>query len=160
MFEFEPGLMIWTTVSFGLLVLLLYKMALPPILAFLATREKQIADALAESEASRKEAAELLAEQKKQLAEINRKAEQIVAEAKTEGRKTMDEIVQQANQEAKRLVDKGEAELEQKKTELLAEARQEIANLVVEVSSKIIKRRLTAADDQRLITEALQNERN
>lgn len=156
MFEFEPGLMIWTTVSFGLLVLLLYKLALPPLLAFLAEREKQIADALAMAESERAASAQLLQENKRQLAEINRKAEQLIEQAKDEGRRTRDEIVKNADQEAKRLVERARFDLERDKQALLTAARQEITNLVIEVSSKVLRRRLTVADDQKLIATALE----
>ena len=148
-------MMIWTTVSFGLLVLLLYKTALPPLLAFLAAREKQIADALATAETERQASARLLQENKKQLAEINRKAEALIEQARSEGQRTRDEIVQNAGLEAKRLLEKAKFELEREKQGIVTAARREITELVIETSAKVLRRSLTGDDDRKLVEAAL-----
>jgi F-type H+-transporting ATPase subunit b len=155
MLEFEPGLIIWTTVSFALLVLLLYKVALPPLLAFLAQREKMIADSLAQAAADRQESAALLAEHKKALAEVHHKAEQLLNEARAEGRVVRTEIIAKADQEAERLLLKAQAELGKEKEAILREVRESVADLVTLAAGKAVRRLLTAEDDQRIIKESL-----
>jgi F-type H+-transporting ATPase subunit b len=155
MLEFEPGLFIWTAVSFGLLVLLLYKVALPPLLDFLAQREKMIADSLAAAAADRQESAALLAEHKKALAEVHHKAEQIINEARVEGRGVRAEIIAKAGQEAERLLVKAQAELGKEKETILREVRESVADLVMLAAGKAVRRLLTAEDDQRIIKESL-----
>jgi F-type H+-transporting ATPase subunit b len=156
MLEFEPGLFIWTAVSFGLLVLLLYKVALPPLLAFLAQREKLIADSLAEAEADRRESAALLAEHQKALAEVHRKAEQIINEARAVGRQEKEGIVATASKEAERLITRAQAELSKEKESILQEARETVAELVTIATGKALRRLVTAADDQKIIKESLE----
>lgn len=155
MLEFEPGLFIWTVVSFGLLVLLLYKVALPPLLGLLAQREKMIDDSLAAAEADRKESAALLVEHQKALAEVHHKAEQIISEARTAGRQEKEGIVATASKEADRLIARAQAELGKEKESILKEARETVAELVTLATGKALRRLVTAADDQKIIKESL-----
>ena len=155
MLEFEPGLFIWTTVSFALLVLLLYKAALPPLLAFLAQREKLIADSLAAAAADRQGSAALLAEHKKALAEVHNKAEQIIQAARVEGVGVRAEIIAKADQEAERLLIKAQTELGKEKEAIMREVRESVADLVTLAAGKALRRLLTAEEDQRIIKESL-----
>ncbi len=150
---------IWTAVSFGLLVLLLYKVALPPLLAFLAQREQQIADQLAAAAADQQRSAELLAQHKKELAEVHRKAEELLAQARDEGRKTRDEIIAKAGGEAGLILEKAKQDLAREKSAVLSEARKEIVDLVTAAAGKILRQKLTAEQDRALIERSLQESR-
>jgi F-type H+-transporting ATPase subunit b len=155
MLEFEPGLFIWTIVSFGLLVVLLYKVALPPLLAFLAQREKMIADSLVEADENRKRSEDLLAEYKKKLAEVHKNAEKIIAGATEEGRKAKDEIISKASHEADRIIEKAKYELVKEKNNILVEAQREIVGLVAAATGRVLQRVITADEDKRLIEQSL-----
>ena len=155
MFEFEPGLIIWTSVSFGLLVLLLYRVALPPLLELLARREKTIAEALAAAAEERQKALAEMAGVKQALAGANQKAEQIVAQAQIEGEKLKEGLVRTARQESEMLVAKAKEELNREKNELLAEVQQRTAELVVAAAGRIVRKKIDPVENQRLIEESL-----
>ena len=159
MLEFEPGLFIWTTVSFLLLVVLLYKIGLPPILAFLAQREQQIADQLAAAADNQKRSEQLLAEHKKALAAVHQKAELILTESRDEGRRTRDEIIAKANSEAGRVITRAKLDLEREKNEIMTQAKQELVGLVTAAAGKVLRRKLTAEEDRALIEKSLQENR-
>jgi len=156
MFEFEPGLIIWTSVSFGLLVLLLYRVALPPLLVFLAQREQTIVSALAEAVESRKKAEAELGAVKLRLAEASQKAEKIVEQAKLEGEKLKTDIVKAARQESEMVAAKAKEELHREKNALLAEVQQRTADLVAAAAGRILRRKIDPSEDRRLIEESLQ----
>ncbi|MDD4179522.1 MAG: F0F1 ATP synthase subunit B [Candidatus Margulisbacteria bacterium] len=155
MFEFEPGLIIWTSVSFGLLVLLLYRVALPPLLALLEKREGQIAAALAESAASQQQAKALLEEHKIKLAEFHHSAEKIMAETKSEAEKARAEILDKANREAGRVLEKTQLDLAREKERIMAEAKATLLDLVAAAASRVLRRSITPEDNRRIIIESL-----
>lgn len=155
MLEFEPGLFIWTTVSFLLLVVLLYKIGLPPILAFLAERERRIADQLAAAADNQRRSEQVLAEHKKELAAVHQKAELILAESREEGRRAKEDVLAKANTEADRVLARAKLDLEREKKEVMNQARQEIVGLVTAAAGKVLRQKLTADQDRALIEKSL-----
>ena len=80
MFKFEPGLIIWTLVSFFILLILLKKVAFPPILQGMKKREETIKQQLDEAQKTKKEAETLMEDYKRQLAEARSEAQKIINE--------------------------------------------------------------------------------
>lgn len=159
MLEFQPGLIIWTCVSFGLLVLLLSKVALPPILAFLAQREKSIADAIEEAAKNQKRSEDLLAEYKGQLTQINQKADQILSEAKNEGDRLKTEILERAEKQATLVTQRASQDIAREKDKIIDEVRRSTAELVALAAGKVLRKVISAEDNRQLIEESL-NERD
>lgn len=155
MLEFEPGLIIWTSVSFGILVLLLYKVALPPILALLAQREKIISDSINESVANREMAKKLLEEHKQKLSEIHQSADQIVERAKKEGEKLKAELLEQAGKQAESMSERTRQDLAREKEQILAEVRRDTAELVAAAASTVLRRVVNLEDHRRMIDESI-----
>src|SRR4030042_672984 len=78
MFKAEPGLIIWTIISFFLLLGLLWKVAYPQILKGMKKREETIKQQLEEAQKTKKEAENLLEDYKRQLAEARSEAQKII----------------------------------------------------------------------------------
>ena len=68
MFEINPGLIVWTILTFIAAAVILRAYAWKPLLAALAAREERIRAQIAEAETARREAERLLEENKAQLA--------------------------------------------------------------------------------------------
>ena len=81
----QPGLIIWTLVTFALLLVILRKLAWKPMLEMLDKREKSISDALSKSEQAKAEAEKILADQKAILAEARRDAQQLIERSRQDG---------------------------------------------------------------------------
>lgn len=155
MFEVEPGLIFWTSVSFGLLVLLLYRWALPPIMAFLEQREKLIAGQLQAAAESQQQAAVLVEEQKKHLAQVRAQTEQIIDRAKQEGEKLQLASQAQADKRAELILERAKREIEQEKQKLITAVRQETAELVTLATGKLLRRLITPEQHHRIIEETI-----
>lgn len=155
MLEFEPGLIIWTTISFGILVLLLYKAALPPLLALLAQREKNIADALSEAAANRLAAEKLIEEHRRKLAEIHQAADKILERSKSEGVKLKEEILARAEKQAELLSERARQDLSKEKDKIISEVREHTAEMVAAASAKLLRQKFSLEDNRRLIDESL-----
>jgi F-type H+-transporting ATPase subunit b len=155
MLEFEPGLIIWTSVSFGLLVLLLYRIGVPVLIALLQTREKLIADTLAEVADAKKQAEAVLLENRQQLKLVQQEADRILTQAKLEGEKLRDETVLKAEKKARFIVEQGQQELSQQQGKLESDVRQNMAELLAAAAGKLLHRIVSRDEHHKLIAESL-----
>lgn len=74
----EPGLMIWTLITFGVAVLVLTVFAFKPLQKALDARRQNIQDGMDAAEAARAEALRLLEEYKATLAKVRGESEEIL----------------------------------------------------------------------------------
>ena len=155
MFEIETGLIIWTSVSFAILVILMYKLALPPILAMLREREKTISKALSQAEERRRRSEELLAGYRQKLAEAAQMGGKMLEEAKREGEKLKLEMIDSGRKNADLLLARAQEDLKKEKNKLVAEIKSETADLVTLAASKVIRKNLDKGQNIKIIRESL-----
>jgi F-type H+-transporting ATPase subunit b len=153
MFKAEPGLIIWTIISFILLVLLLWKVAYPQILKGMKTREETIKQQLEEAQKTKKEAENLLEDYKRRLAEARSEAQKIINEGKSLGENMRKEIVQKAQEESNQIVKRAQEEIELQKQKAILELQGKIADLSIMAATKIINKSLNTEDNRRLVEE-------
>ena len=79
------GLMIWTLVTFVIVLIVLRKFAFGPIQQLIDTRRQAIVSDLDAAQAAREEAQTSLAEYRQQLAEARKEANKIVEDARRVG---------------------------------------------------------------------------
>lgn len=153
MFKAEPGLIIWTLISFFLLLILLAKLAYPQILKGLKKREETIQQQLEEARKTKQEAAALLEDYKRQIAEARSEAQKMINEGKGLGENMRKEIVQKAQQESNQIVKRAQEEIELQKQKAILEIQEKIADLSIMAASKIINKSLNTEDNRRLVEE-------
>ena len=142
----HSGLIIWTIITFLVVLFVLKKFAWPQLLAALDEREQRISDALATAEQARQEAEEVLREHRQKLTAADEEARKIVAEAREAGAHVRQRIVSQAREEAERMIDQARTSIESEKRTAVAELRRETANLAVQAAGVLIDANL---DDER-----------
>jgi len=153
MFKAEPGLIIWTLISFFLLLVILKKLAFPQILKALKKREETIQQQLEEARKTRQEAENLLGEYKRQLGEARSEAQKVINEGKELGENIRKEIIQKAQQESNQIVKRAQEEIELQKQKALLELQEKIADLSIMAASKVINKSLNPDDHRRLVEE-------
>ena len=153
MFKPEPGLIIWTLISFFILLILLKKVAFPPILKGMKKREETIKQQLEEAQKTKKEAEDLLEGYKRQLAEARSEAQKIINEGKSLGENMRKEIVQKAQVESNQIVKRAQEEIELQKQKAILELQEKIADLSIMAATKIINKSLNTEDHRRLVEE-------
>jgi F-type H+-transporting ATPase subunit b len=153
MFKAEPGLIIWTLISFFLLLVLLAKLAYPQILKGLKKREETIQQQLEEARKTKQEATSLLDDYKRQLSEARAEAQKIMNEGKELGENMRKEIVQKAQQESNQIVKRAQEEIELQKQKAILEIQEKIADLSIMAASKVINKSLNTEDHRRLVEE-------
>jgi F-type H+-transporting ATPase subunit b len=149
------GTVFWSTVSFLIVLFLLKKMAWGPIIASLKEREEGIANALNEAQRAREEMAKLHAGNEQLLKEARAERDRILKEAKEIAEKSKAEIVAKAQSEAERRTAAAIVEIDNQKKAAIADLKNQAANLSIEIAEMLVKDKLTDADKQRALNEAL-----
>ena len=155
MLDPNPGLIIWTIVTFVLLLIVLRKFAWKPLLTALHDRESSIRGTLEHAENAKAEAERILEENRKQLAKAGEEAQKILAEGRALGDRLKQEIVDQANQQSRRMVDQARLEIERDKESAIAQLRGEVAALAIQAAEKILNETLDAKRHRALIDDSI-----
>lgn len=155
MLEISPGLMIWTLITFGLLLLVLKKFAFGPIQNMIDTRRAAIAESIEAAEETRREAERLLAEYRESIANAKHEAEEIIERALKVGESTKSEIVNEARERAQKEVDGARNQIQRETRKAIQELRDEVADMAIMVAGKVTAKSITREDHLRLVDEAL-----
>ena len=149
------GLMIWTLVTFVIVLIVLKKYAFGPIQQMLDARRQSIVADLDSAESARTEAQETLAEYRQQLAEARKEAGKIVEEARRVGDERRTAAVAELEAEKARLMKQTQEEIRAETRQALNAIKQQVATLAVAATEKVVRARLDEAEQRRLIDEAL-----
>ena len=149
----HAGLIIWTIITFLVVLFVLKKFAWPHLLAALDEREKRISDAIAAAEQARQEAEEVLSEHRQKLAAADEEARQVVAAAREAGANVRQTIVSQAREEAERMLDQARTSIESEKRAAIAELRRETAKLAVQAAGALIDANLDDEKNRGLVDD-------
>ena len=115
------GTIIWTIVTFLVVLVVLRATVWRPLLGALDERERRISDALEEAERARKEAQLLIDEHQQKLQSADADAREIVRLAREAAEKVEQEIVSSARQEAQRTTEQARRAIENEKQAAIAE---------------------------------------
>ena len=153
--HFFSSLIFWELLSFGILLWVLYKFALPPILETLETRERKIRESLEQAERHRVEAEHRMQEYEAKLNAASREAEAVLIQAKERAQRLLDENEQRLAAEAERVKGEATREIDQERRKAIQEIRSQATDLALLVAEKVVERSLNDADHRRLADEAI-----
>jgi len=141
------------SVSFGIVCLVLYKLAYGPILKMLETRRQQIAAGLANASKIKAELESIERQRADVLATAGEEGRRLIEDARVAaGRVSADER-RKATAEAEQIVARAREAAEQERNRLLAEARQQVGRLVIQTAASVTGKILTTEDHRRLAEE-------
>jgi F-type H+-transporting ATPase subunit b len=153
----DKGLIVWTVITFVLLLVVLSRFGWKPLLQSLEERERGIRKAVDDAAAARLEAERLRAQLEKDLSESQSRVQAILKEAQADAQKVREQIVKDAQSESQRLTEQTRRQLEEEKTRLMRELRAEVAGLSLAVAEKLLRKTMTAKDQENLIQEILKD---
>ena len=151
----DPGLLLWTLITFLVLLLILWKAAWKPLVEALDSRAERIRGDIEKADKAREEAEALLNEHKEMMAKANEEASSIIARSRDEAEKLKDDIVSKAQQESRDMADRTKREIEAAKDKALDELKSEIVTLSTDIASKIVVKNINPEDQKDLVNEAL-----
>jgi F-type H+-transporting ATPase subunit b len=139
LFDINPGLIIWTIISFLILMVALGKYAWKPILKMLGEREDHIRDALEQADRARTEAAELIRQNELNLARAEEEYQKMLREGKLVAEKMKEEIIAKARQQAQRELQQATSEIQRSIESAKQQLRNEVAELAIKTTEKILE---------------------
>ena len=151
----DPGLFIWTILTFLVLLWLLAKFAWRPLLQALESRQELIRKSLDDAQEARRELERLHLESAQILKEARVQADSIITQTRSDGERLREEMRQKARAEADTIVRTAERQIQLETARALQQIRHEAADLSVMIASKLIQRNLSKEDNERLIEDAL-----
>ena len=151
----DPGLFIWTILTFLVLVTLLARFAWRPLLQALDSRQELIRKSLDDAQQARQELERLQHESAQIIRQAHVDAEAVVAQSRSDAARLREDLRQKAKAEADGIVRNAERQIQLETQRALQQIRHEAVDLSVMIASKILRRNLTKEDNEKLIEEAL-----
>lgn len=153
-FGFNPRIFFSQILSFIIVVFVLQRFAYRPILAILAERRERIAEGLLNAEKIKQQLAEAEVRHAEILAKANAQAQKMIDDARESATHVTEQKQQEAIVLAEGIVAKAReaSAIEHERT--MTELKRELGRLVIDTTSKVTGKILTADDQRRLQEEA------
>ena len=138
----EFGLLFWQTLIFLILFLLLARFAWKPILGSLKEREESIEHALRMADQAKIEMQQLKAGNEKLLAEARQERDRMMQEATVMANQHRETEKARATSEANHIVQQAREAIQAEKNAALAEVKNTAARLSLDIAERILRREL------------------
>jgi F-type H+-transporting ATPase subunit b len=145
-----------TWVTFGLMAFVLYRAAWKPILAALDKRENDIRKALGDAAKLREELASMEEKRSQIIAEADAKAKDLVEAARAAAVEAANTIEAKGREEAKILVENAQREIREAREKAIASLRKESADLAITLARKVIGEQLDEARSREITDRTIQ----
>lgn len=154
--EIQPGMVIWTLITFGLMVFVLWKYVWRAILHALDARSARIANDLEHIRQEKEVADGLLEQRKKMLLKAKEESLSIVSRTKASTVEIKNNILTEAKREAEKLLQKAQRDIEQLRDKALEEFKGELVNITFEMSRKFLLKQIDPGEGERLMDKYLE----
>lgn len=151
----DPGLFIWTILTFLVLLALLTKYAWRPLLTVLEARHDRIRQSLDEARAAAEEKERVQRESAEIIRRARLEADAIVSASRGDANRVRDEAKQKARTDAAAIIAAAERQVQLDALRAREELRQEAVNLSIVIASKLIRKNIRPEDNQRLIDDVI-----
>ena len=155
--QLDPGLFVWTIITFLILLGLLSKFAWKPLLNILDKRENEIAKSLEDAEKARIELDRLTSEGDEIIAKARSEAQAIVSEGKKAAEQLKESTLRKAKETADASINDAKDQIELEKEKAISEIKGEVVGLSLSIAEKLVKKNINEDDNKSLINESLQN---
>jgi F-type H+-transporting ATPase subunit b len=151
----DPGLFIWTIVTFLVLLVLLSKYAWGPLLAALQARQDRITQSLDEAKRAQDEMERLQRESAEIIRQARVEANVIVSASRADAERVREETKQKARVEAAAILAAAQRQIQAEEVRARDEVRRDAADLAVAIASKLIRRNISVEDNRVMIDDMI-----
>ena len=152
----DPGLFIWTVITFLIVLGILKWKAWGPLLDALDEREKRIEESLNQAEKIIEDQAQNAKDNEKILAKAREEASQIIAEAKDAGENLKNKLSEEGQEKYEALLENAKSQIDAEKQKALSDIKNMVVDLTISASEKIVKRNLNDDDNKKIIEETVE----
>lgn len=150
-----PGLMVWTILTFLIVLWVLRRFAFGRIQGLIDQRRDRIREALDEADKARHEARELRELVKREREEAKAEREKILDESRRQAQRQLEQAREQADADLRERLEKNREELEAENARLREQIRRDVVELTLLASEKVTGKVLDDDDQRRLIDETV-----
>jgi F-type H+-transporting ATPase subunit b len=140
--EFSLGLFVWQTILFVALLLLLKKFDWKPILDAVNERETSIRESLSAAEKAREDMEAVQADNKRILKQARSERDALLAEAKTESIKIVNQAKEDAKAEADKITAQAQVTIQNEKNAAINDLKGQVASLSIDIAAKVLQTEL------------------
>jgi F-type H+-transporting ATPase subunit b len=151
-----PGLMIWTIITFAIVVFVLRRVAFGRIQGLIDARRDRIREALDEADKARSEARELRELTKQEREEAKAERERILEESRRQGEALFEQARARADEDLEERLEKNLQEIEAENRRLRQQIRRDVVELTLLAAEKVTGKALDGDDQRRLIDETIE----
>lgn len=148
-------LVLWTGVTFVIVLFTLKQFAWGPILEQLERREGAIRGAIEGAERERGEAAGLREQYEQRLQGSREEGQVLIEEAREDARKIRDRGHREGDEARQQQVEAASREISMAKAKALNEVTGHAGSLALDIARRVVGRSISDADGKRLVDEAL-----
>jgi F-type H+-transporting ATPase subunit b len=153
--QVSPGLAIWTILTFLVLLFLLKKYAWGPLLKALEERRATIEKSVEDAKRATAELQQVQVESARLLALARTEASGIVTRSRADAERLGEELRAKARDEAAAIVKNAQKEIHLETARAVAQIRTEAVELSLAIATKLLRRNISAGDNEALINEAI-----
>ena len=147
------GVAVWTWLIFLLSLPFIWKVVMGPVTKALEARDEAATKAIVDAQAAKSGAEAARAEVEAKLAEARTQAARIVEEARVRAEAREKEILETARREAQATSQRAQAEILAAQDKALGEIRAQVVNISMSAAGSVLRRKVDASDDRRLVEE-------
>ncbi|HOG64798.1 MAG TPA: F0F1 ATP synthase subunit B [Spirochaetota bacterium] len=151
MFTFEPGVAIWTLISFVIVLIVLSKFVLPPITKAIDERKNKISSDLEAADEAARKAERTSSDLTRRLAAIDREREELLAEARERARSRFEELEKETHAAMNEMRKQREAELAAESEQFLALTGHRINQLIISGCERVLRTGLTSEQQAQVL---------
>jgi F-type H+-transporting ATPase subunit b len=150
-----PGLMVWTVLTFLIVLFVLRRVAFGRIQRLIDQRRERIREALDEADKAREEARQLreLTAQEREGARQER--DRLLEESRRQGQEQLRRAREEAAADLERRLEENRRALEAENRKLHEQIRRDVVELTLLASEKVTRKSLDEDDQRRLIDETI-----
>ena len=153
--SFDPGLFMWTIVTFLIVLMLLKWKAWGPLMSVLDKRAEDIKNALAAADRAKEDAEKASQDYEKLVQKAHAEAQQIIADSKAAGERVKNEVESAAKEKAEEMIGKAKTQIEAESQKAIQEIKSSVVDLSIEAAEKIIEKNLDSEDNRKLVEKTI-----
>ena len=154
----DPGLVIWMSLSFGIVVLILAKFAFPPIMKAVEKRTNYIEESLKSAREANEELTKVKETGASILADARNKQNAILKETSRLKETILQEAYEKASLETEKMIDEAREQIQLEKDQAIRSIKSEVTIMSVSLAEKILREKLDNDEEQLNMIDRLLDE--
>ena len=153
----DPGIFLWTIVTFLIVLFILKAKAWKPLVEALENREKQVEDSLKAAEKAIEEAEKVSSDYEQSIKDAQVKSQKIISDSKKAAEKVKAEIEKTAAEKAESMLENAKIQITTEKENAIKDIRDIAIDLSIDIASKVIEKNIDSEENRRLVEDAMNN---